>query len=471
MFVKLSPGVKLGSFCKVVHHGGDRGVTGSCHEFWVDSDHSILIDCGLFQGEDAKKIGEKQWIDFDMSSIRALLVTHVHIDHVGRIPYLLGKGFEGPIFCSPASAKLLPLVLEDAMKIGFGAEPALVRSMLKKLKNLIQPLEMGRWAKLNLFGDDKRVRVRFQPAGHILGSAYIELDVKTPKHQERSLFSGDLGAPHAPLIRAPKRSEGADRVFLESTYGNRIHEGRAHRKEILKEVLLKALADRGTVIIPAFSIGRTQELLYEIEELIHRHRDRPVTKSLPWSELDIVVDSPLANRFTEVFKSLKPYWDLEAQKKVLAGRHPLSFANLTTIQSHRDHEKCVAHLSKTHRPTVVLAASGMCAGGRVVNYLKAMLEDPRHDILFVGYQARGTLGHQLQRMGPKGGKVKVEGESLKVRAKIHTIHGYSAHADSEDLFRFIATMKNRPKVVRLIHGDASAKLSLAKKLKEQDIFK
>ncbi len=461
MLIKLNKYFNLNALSPVIHHGGDEGVTGSCHELFVDENQSLLVDCGIFQGGESKSTQE---IDFDISSIKAVLLTHVHIDHVGRLPYLLAAGYNGPIFCSIPSAELLPLVMEDAVKVGFMANGAMVKAFLKKLSAQMVPLEYSEWKTLAGF-DSAVVKIKLKPAGHILGSSYVEVTIqRTNEETERNVFSGDLGAPYAPLLSAPKSPYGADRVFLESTYGDHLHESRRERKHTLKTTLLSALKNRGTVIIPAFSIGRTQELLYELEDLIQHYRNQKVTAGLCWEELDIIVDSPLANRFTEVYKKLKPYWDKEAKGKLKQGRHPLSFEQLTTIESHQDHKKCVAYLAKTARPAIVIAASGMCTGGRVMNYLKAMIGDERHDVLFVGYQAGGTPGRDIQTYGPRGGYVVLDGARYTIRAKVGTMSGYSAHADQKDLVNFIKRMRLKPKVVKLVHGDAGAKRELGKSL-------
>jgi metallo-beta-lactamase family protein len=465
LLIKLDKSIKPNTFCKVIHHGGDEGVTGSCHEFFFDDQQSFLVDCGLFQGDEAKADLDHQVIDFDLSAVKAVLVTHVHIDHVGRLPYLLGAGYTGPIYCSAASAMLLPLVLEDAVKVGFSASPSMVKSILKRLNTQLVPVETMSWTTLDSFTGGK-LKVKFKPAGHIMGSCYIEVDVKKADHHERTVFSGDLGAPYAPLLPAPRSPYACDRLIIESTYGDREHEGRAQRRRTLKTVLERALANRGTVIVPAFSIGRTQELLYEIESIIHQNRERWASRGLPWEHLDVVVDSPLANKFTEVYKKLKPLWDKEALRRVASGRHPLSFEQLTTVNTHRDHQKCLSYLKRTERPAIVLAASGMCAGGRVVNYLKAMIENDAHDVLFVGYQAHGTPGRVIQRYGPRGGYVDLDGRRYNIKAKVWTISGYSAHADQSDLVNFAKRMRHTPKLIKLIHGDEGAKRGLAKAYRE-----
>jgi len=368
---------------EIKHHGAVTGVTGSCHEL-IAGNSGILVDCGLFQGEDVGRGASASdlSIHFPIDHIRALVVTHVHIDHVGWIPYLLTAGFDGIV------------------------------------------------------------------------------------------FSGDLGAPHSPLLPDPLPPERADRVVIESTYGDKDHESREDRRYRLKTILESALADGGTVLIPAFSIGRTQELLYEIESLIHEFGGEGISEAgvgsdprgsdpfLAWTNLEIVVDSPLAATFTRIYRDLKPFWDAEATELVRHGRHPLSFEQLTVINSHEDHLNAVDYLTRSHRPCVVLAGSGMCAGGRVVNYLKAMLADKRNDVLFVGYQAKGTPGRDILRYGPRGGWVELDGERYDIRARIHQVGGYSAHAGQSDLVRFVTGIERPPSEIRIVHGDIDAKESL-----------
>ncbi|MEQ3621936.1 MAG: MBL fold metallo-hydrolase [Marinobacter sp.] len=444
----------------IKHHGAVTGVTGSCHELVVGSS-GILIDCGLFQGEEASTGANASdlSIDFSISHIRALVVTHVHIDHVGRIPYLLAAGFEGPIICSKPSAIMLPEVLEDALKIGFTRDRALIERVLGLIRSRLVPLPYGQWHSV-FDGKDESLSVRLQRAGHILGSAYVECEAESDGEFERIVFSGDLGAPHAPLLPEPLPPERADRVVIESTYGDKDHESREERRYRLKAVLEHALEDGGTVLVPAFSIGRTQELLYEVESLIHEFGSDEVAPDLPWRDLEIVVDSPLAATFTRIYRDLKPFWDAEATELVHQGRHPLSFEQLTLINSHEDHLNAVDYLTRSHRPCVVLAGSGMCAGGRVVNYLKAMLADERNDVLFVGYQAKGTPGRDILTFGPRGGWVEFDGQRYDIRARVHQVGGYSAHAGQSDLVRFVSGIEPPPTEIRIVHGDPHAKESL-----------
>jgi metallo-beta-lactamase family protein len=505
----------------ISHHGAVSGVTGSCHELSItppDRSHpsaGILIDCGLFQGADAAdRLARGQIsksvpalvhqsvaasasivalaIDFPLDHIRALVVTHVHIDHVGRIPYLLAAGFSGPIICSEPSAIMLPEILEDALKIGFTRDRALIERVLGLIRQRLVPVPYGQWHSVFVADDETggSLDVRFQPAGHILGSAYVECDVTAVGQEgvhggegggervgeqgelvnERIVFSGDLGAAHAPLLTAPVSPERADRLVIESTYGDKDHEDRTTRRLRLKEVLQSALADGGTVIVPAFSIGRTQDLLYEIESLIHEFGGESVAPGVKWQDLAIVVDSPLAAEFTRIYRQLKPMWDAEAQEVLSQGRHPLGFDQLTLINSHASHLEAVEYLASFKRPAVVLAGSGMCAGGRVVNYLKAILGDARNDVLFVGYQAAGTPGRDILKYGSNAGVgtpdqagwVELDEKRYPICARIHQIGGYSAHAGQSDLLNFVLGIPEAPREIRLVHGDDGAKAALKK---------
>ncbi len=263
------------NFPTIEHHGATDGVTGSCHQLHMDERSSVLIDCGLFQGAEASSGGragaDRLDIEFPIDTVKALIATHVHIDHVGRIPYLLAAGFDGPILCSEPSAKLLPIVLEDAFKLGFSRDQKKVEQYISLIEQRIIALPYKHWFTL-ADTDELHARIRLQRAGHILGSAYVEIDLKYPRTgaSKRIVFSGDLGAPHAPILVPPKPPYRADIVVLESTYGDRLHEDRRTRRKRLEVVIAQALEDNGTVLIPAFSVGRTQELLYELEDIIYR---------------------------------------------------------------------------------------------------------------------------------------------------------------------------------------------------------
>jgi metallo-beta-lactamase family protein len=259
-------------------------------------------------------------------------------------------------------------------------------------------------------------KIRLQPAGHILRSSFVEIKTGSGQQHHTTVFSGDLGAPHTPLLPAPKSPYCSDTLVLESTYGDKTHPGRKERVKTLQTRIESCLKNRGTVLIPAFSIGRTQELLYEIEQIIHRQGKKLAAQGIAWEDLDIIVDSPLANKFSEVYKTLATCLDGEAKRRVQRGRHPLSFEQLLTINDHQEHLRTIDYLKQSGRPAIVIAASGMCSGGRIVNYLKALIEDPRTDVLFVGYQAKGTIGRKIQKYGPQNGYVQIDIEKFTIAA-------------------------------------------------------
>ncbi|PVZ32921.1 MBL fold metallo-hydrolase RNA specificity domain-containing protein [Pseudomonas sp. CC120222-01a] len=459
-------------FPALSHHGGTRSVTGSCHQLHLDPATSLLIDCGLEQGHEASAGVDFAPIGFDVAGIQALVITHVHLDHVGRIPALLAAGFRGPILCSEPSARLLPLVLEDAYKLGISADPIQVDRYLALLKRLIVPLPFEQWHCV-LEQGDVACSIRLQRAGHLLGSAYVECDVCVEGREasSRIVFSGDLGAPGNPLLRPVQPPERADLLVLESTYGDRLHAGRSDRQQRLEAVIDRALADNGTILIPAFSLGRTQELLYEIESILHRKsllnqsRQAPVEdplQAITWSRLPVILDSPLAQRITQAYRELHEYWSHEARQRLSEGREPLGFAQLVCVDTHAKHQKVVNYLKSTGRPAIVIAGNGMCSGGRIVSYLKAMLDDPQHEVLFVGHQVRGTPGAVIQASEGAEGFVQLEldGRMHEVRAKVMSLAGYSGHADSNGLVRFALGRCASAREVVLVHGENNAKKCL-----------
>ncbi|SHM97564.1 metallo-beta-lactamase family protein [Pseudomonas asturiensis] len=466
------------SYPQLIHHGAVETVTGSCHQLCMDAANSLLIDCGSTQVRERNGV---EAFGFSPADIKALLVTHVHNDHVGRIPELLASGYKGPILCSEPSAHLLPLVMEDILKLESGHDAVRVDRQLEAIGKRIIALPFNTWFDL-VATESLHCKVRLQRAGHILGSAYIECDLTYPLEgrSQRVVFSGDLGASHTPMLPAPESPECADILVLESTYGDRLHEDRSTRQHRLEALIDKALEDNGTVLIPAFSIGRTQELLYELEDILRRKSlagDRLVSSTvdprsgeavaMDWPQLPIILDSPLASRFTKVYQSFSDYWDEDARERLGQGRAPLGFSQLVTIDTHSQHLQTINYLASTARPAIVIAGNGMCAGGRIVNYLKAMLGDTRHNVLFVGYQAKGTPGAAIQAYGPQGGYVELDRERFDIRAGVSTVSGYSAHADQAGLVEFVTGMKQWPAQIRLVHGEAAAKRSLGHKLQRK----
>jgi metallo-beta-lactamase family protein len=435
----------------ITHHGGHLGVTGSCHQLHLTDSRSLLVDCGMFQGADARDRDDFT-IEFPLDGIQALIVTHVHIDHVGRIPYLLDAGFKGPIYCSRPTAELLPIMLEDAMKLGITRNKRLIKEFLSDLSNLIRPIGYGHWEKL-----DGGVEIRMTPAGHVLGSAVVDVEFKG----ERFVFSGDIGSHSTPLLNEPISPDKADMLVLESTYGDRLHEGREDRVGRLENILCHTMTNRGITIIPAFSLGRTQELLYEMNRIFEEIEHKRTCSLL--NNIEVIVDSPMANKLTDVYNQMQHYWSDEAKVVLSVDSQPLIFNNLVRIEDNGEHKGVIEHLKRTHKPAIVIAGSGMCSGGRVMNYLKSFLGRDTTDVLFVGYQAFGTLGRDIQE-SVNGGTVKIDHQEVQVRARVHTLSGYSAHADQSDLLRFVQDMPEKPKEIRLVHGEEKARATLRGKL-------
>ncbi|RYV02574.1 MBL fold hydrolase [Shewanella sp. OPT22] len=417
---------------QIIHHGAKDGVTGSCHELVIESDYSILIDCGLFQGAEQRQLD----IDFDLSRVKALVVTHCHIDHVGRIPWLLAAGFRGEIYLTQASAALLPIVLEDGIKVHFGSN-RLFEAVETLLDKSMVAVAYDQWLQPC---DNVNYRLRFQPAGHILGSAFVEVDMPDGT---RGVFSGDLGPCNTPLLPDPVPPEFADWLVMESTYGQKVHDDISQRRFRLKTIIKRSLRDGGVILVPAFSIGRTQELLFDIEQLIHELADDPI------HQIPVILDSPIAQKFTDNYRNFKKFWSLEAKQKLQSGRHPLNFEQLVCIDSHSDHKALVNRLSKSAEPCIVIAASGMVSGGRIVNYMKALLPDKRTDVLLVGYQAKGTPGRALFK---DDAFIRFGEDTVKNNAQVHNLGGYSAHADKDELINFIMKIKGLSKV-RVVHGE------------------
>lgn len=362
---------------QILHHGGKDTVTGSCHELRADG-MALLIDCGLFQGKESAQAE----LNFSVEHIDALIVTHAHIDHIGRIPWLLAAGFRGPIYCTPASAELIPLMLEDGLKLQLGLNHQQIQQILHAVKQRLRPLGYSEWLTLSaLSNTEASLELRLQPAGHILGSAYVEIRLASG---EVVVFSGDLGPSNTPLLPDPQPPERADYLLIESTYGNRNHDDVAGRAETLRKIIQRSLADGGTILIPAFSVGRTQELLFDLERLIYEHK---IAADLP-----IILDSPMAQQVTQSYRRFKTLWGEEAKQRLEMHRHPLAFDQCIQISDYRTHQALVNRLVSTGDAAIVVAASGMCQGGRIVDYLKALLSDERTDVILAGYQAEGTLG-------------------------------------------------------------------------------
>jgi metallo-beta-lactamase family protein len=412
---------------KITHIGAKNCVTGSCHLIQA-AEVNLLVDCGIAQGHDSV-LPFDQW-PVPPAAVDYLFLTHAHIDHTGRVPDLIDAGFAGEILCTHATKALLSPMLRDAMSFSDRSDTA-VRAMEARIDDLSWGFEL-----YDTFTLKSNITFTLKNAGHILGSCFIQFSFPggPGSAPTRVTFSGDLGCRHTPILPDPDLPDSCDLLILESTYGDRNHENRADRQAALAKALDHALSDSGIVYIPAFALGRTQELTYELDR---------INPGVP-----VFIDSPLGVEITRLYQDMDDCWDKEAKTLKAAGDHPIRFKHLYAVERFKDHRR----LLDLKGPAIIIAGSGMCTGGRIVNHLKHGLDDPKNDLFFVGYQAAGTPGRAI-----------LEGRT-PARAAIHGLSGYSAHADQQNLCDWVAAMPEPPGEIRLVHGEVAAKSALAKRL-------
>jgi metallo-beta-lactamase family protein len=412
-----------------------------------------MVDCGLTQGHDRGTPMDSWPVKPDQLDF--LFLTHAHIDHIGRLPELILNGFKGEIIVTHATKALLAPMLNDAM--GF---MSLNGREIAQIESSIDELSWG-FEYNSSFDLGKDLTFKLLPAGHILGSCSIHLWVEDPAWSV--LFSGDLGAKDTPILPDPQNPEPADLVILEATYGNRLHDDRVHRIQRLGRVLNRALADGGKVYIPAFALGRTQELLYEIDRLVSASEWQGAFPMLNSdAEFPVFVDTPLGLEITKIYGGLSEFWDREAGELCRNCDHPLKFEGLYGVERSRDHHE----LMRIPGPAVIIAGSGMCSGGRIVNHLKTGLAQSENDVCFVGYQASGSPGRDIQRYaGKPGGYAYLDREKVEIKAQVHVLTGYSAHADQNGLVEWVQAMPQKPAAIKLVHGEANARRALASVLR------
>jgi len=432
---------------KVSFFGAAREVTGSCH--LVETGNTrLLLDCGMFQGSafsDAKNFRD---FGFDPAALDAVVVTHAHLDHVGRLPKLVKEGFKGKIFMTPPTAQLCRLVLEDAEQVMEDEYRREYRPKLFELADVdkamsqIQLVDYAHRVKLD------GVSFRYRDAGHILGSAFVEIEESGGVHLA---FSGDLGNAPDPILKPTAQLAAADVLIVESTYGNRLHEELDLRQQALRNCITRTAKQNGVLLIPTFAIERTQLLLFDIHHLVEN-------RLVP--ALDIYLDSPLAIRASEVMREFPQYYNSGAFKEVSSGEDVFAFPGLHMTMT-REESKTI---NEAPRPKVVIAGSGMMNGGRILHHLVRYLDDPRSSVLIVGYQAGGTLGRRLYS-GEK--RVEVLDERIEVKAEILAIGSYSAHADQQQILNWVSTAEKTPGRIYCVHGEEDAAAALATRLTQK----
>lgn len=451
---------------KIKFCGASSGVTGSCHLLTTEN-HKILLDCGQFQGGKAQEALNWEPFPFEPSEVECVILSHAHIDHCGRLPLLVKRGFTGKIYCTDATADLLDVMLKDsgyihekdaewksrkAERAGRPpVEPLYTYEDAVKTLEYVEPILYDQQIQLN-----EDMKIVFNDAGHILGSAITELWVKEDGKESKIVFSGDLGMMDRPILRDPTIIKKADYVIMETTYGNRNHPENATSIKQLLDIVLKTTRRGGTVVIPSFAVGRTQELLFEFNKFYGEHSEYK-------DELDklmVYVDSPMATTATEVFRKNAQVFDEETREYILKGDNPLDFKNLKFTRSTAESQ--ALNLDKS--PKVIISASGMCEAGRIRHHLKHNLWDARSSVIFVGYQAEGTLGKLLVE-GTKD--ITLFGEAVHVNAEIYNLEGFSGHADQNGLFAWLAGFRQKPKQVFLVHGEEDSKKDFGKLITEK----
>lgn len=448
--------------------GADHEVTGSCHYLHV-AGKNILIDYGMEQG---KNVYENIPLPVKAAEVDYVFLTHAHIDHSGMLPKLYQEGFRGGILCTPATKDLCEIMLLDSAHIQMQeAEYNTKRARKRGQDEHYDPVYTMEEATeaLRLFQEYHYdqiyplcdgVRFRFTDVGHLLGSASIELWLQENGEERKIVFSGDIGNRNQPLLRDPKLTESADYVVMESTYGTRLHEAvRGDYVEQLRDVIRETLSRGGNLVIPAFAVGRTQVLLYFIRQI----KEQNLLPDLP--DFPVYVDSPMAVRATSVFEDNEiECFDEDAMALIRENINPLTFRNLhLTITT----EESIA-INYDDTPKVIISSSGMCDAGRIKHHIKNNIANPKSTILFVGYQAEGTLG---RRLCDGAEQVKIFGEPYEVKAAIRVMDGLSGHADKNGLLDWIGGFKEKPRQVFVVHGDDEAASSFADCLQEEHGFK
>ena len=456
---------------KITFLGAARTVTGS--NFLVEAaGKKFLVDCGMYQGKITEQLENSDPFVYSVNEIDFMLLTHAHIDHSGRIPKLYNEGFKGPIYATKATCDLCEIMLPDS---GHIQEVEIEWKNRKRMREGLDPLPPLYTAEeaydsLEIFHPvqydeivevDENISVRFNDAGHMLGSAIIEIWVTEDGKTTKAVFTGDLGNNDLPLLDSPTMISNADYLIMESTYGNRLHMRNDEKATMFLDIVAETLDKGGRIIIPSFAVGRTQEILYELDKLKEDlGQDEEFAKKYEkLMNVPVYVDSPLAISATEVFKKNTELFEEEIQEKIKRGDNPLEFRGLQFTPSAEESKA----LNEDHTPAIILSASGMCEVGRIKHHLKHNLWNPNSTILFVGYQAPGTLGRTIVDGAEK---VKIFGEEIAINARVEYIEGYSGHADQTWLLNFIWSFTNPPKHVFLVHGEYEGQEELKRKIEE-----
>lgn len=455
---------------KITFLGATKIVTGS--NFLVEAaGKKFLVDCGLYQGKAELEEQNYREFDYNPAEIDFMLLTHAHIDHSGRIPKLYNDGFKGPIYAHKATCDLCQIMLPDSghiqeMEAEWKNKKRIrkgqpTRGSLYTAEDALKCMEIFVPVKYDeIIQVSENIYVRFNDAGHMLGSSTIEIWAKEDGKETKAVFSGDLGNNDIPLLSEPTMIDNCDYLVMESTYGSRLHIRNDQKAELFLKIVSETIDNGGTVVIPSFAVGRTQEILYEINKIKeNRHDEEFLREYRTLMKVPVYVDSPLAISATQVFKENMDLFEDEVKEEMERGNNPLEFPGLKFTQT-ADESKA---LNESDEPSIIISASGMCDVGRIKHHLKHNIWNPKSTILFVGYQAPGTLGYEIVN-GAK--KVTIFGEEFAVNARIEYIEGYSGHADQEWLMNFVYSFYNKPKHIFLVHGEEESQEVLRNKILE-----
>lgn len=455
---------------KITFLGATKIVTGS--NFLVEAaGKKFLVDCGLYQGKAELEEQNYREFDYNPAEIDFMLLTHAHIDHSGRIPKLYNDGFKGPIYAHKATCDLCQIMLPDSghiqeMEAEWKNKKRIrkgqpTRGPLYTAEDALKCMEIFVPVKYDeIIQVSENIYVRFNDAGHMLGSSTIEIWAKEDGKETKAVFSGDLGNNDILLLSEPTMIDNCDYLVMESTYGSRLHIRNDQKAELFLKIVSETIDNGGTVVIPSFAVGRTQEILYEINKIKeNRHDEEFLREYRTLMKVPVYVDSPLAISATQVFKENMDLFEDEVKEEMERGNNPLEFPGLKFTQT-ADESKA---LNESDEPSIIISASGMCDVGRIKHHLKHNIWNPKSTILFVGYQAPGTLGYEIVN-GAK--KVTIFGEEFAVNARIEYIEGYSGHADQEWLMNFVYSFYNKPKHIFLVHGEEESQEVLRNKILE-----
>ena len=455
---------------KITFLAATKIVTGS--NFLVEAaGKKFLVDCGLYQGKAELEEQNYREFDYNPAEIDFMLLTHAHIDHSGRIPKLYNDGFKGPIYAHKATCDLCQIMLPDSghiqeMEAEWKNKKRIrkgqpTRGPLYTAEDALKCMEIFVPVKYDeIIQVSENIYVRFNDAGHMLGSSTIEIWAKEDGKETKAVFSGDLGNNDIPLLSEPTMIDNCDYLVMESTYGSRLHIRNDQKAELFLKIVSETIDNGGTVVIPSFAVGRTQEILYEINKIKeNRHDEEFLREYRTLMKVPVYVDSPLAISATQVFKENMDLFEDEVKEEMERGNNPLEFPGLKFTQT-ADESKA---LNESDEPSIIISASGMCDVGRIKHHLKHNIWNPKSTILFVGYQAPGTLGYEIVN-GAK--KVTIFGEEFAVNARIEYIEGYSGHADQEGLMNFVYSFYNKPKHIFLVHGEEESQEVLRNKILE-----